>query len=226
MRSRKFAFFTALVLLAGAALSARAQTQIPLLADPLAGIKYDNRYDLYVGVGYARLIPGETLSTGASLGGLDVQGSRWFTSRLGAVANIRGYYGDSASTIPGTYNGRINLGKGVPIMEHLVTVGPEYMLARNKHAALILHGTAGFANGLFDMGTNHVPTGALGLFKDGTVFAGTAGVTIDLNRSPRWVFRISQDMLVTHYQQNGFQADFQKNYAISVGLVYRFKKTR
>jgi hypothetical protein len=223
---RTFSLLTVLICFAGAAHCAQAQSQVPLLSDPLAGVRYDNRYDLYVGLGYARLIPGETLVTGASLGGLDIQGTRWFTSRLGATANIRGYYGDSANTIVGTQGHQTNLGKGVPIMEHIVTVGPEYMLARNKHAAITLHGTAGFANGFFDMGTGHVTTGSLGLFQDGTVFAATAGGTIDLNRSPRWVFRIAPDMLVTHYQQQGLAADFQRNFALSVGIVYRFKQKR
>jgi hypothetical protein len=225
---RIFWLFPISVFLAGAALSAHAQLQqVPLLADPLAGLKYDNRYDLYVGLGYARLVPGETLLVGASLGGFDMQGTRWLTPRLGAMANLRGYYGDSANTALGVFSGRQNVGKGVPVFEHLFTAGPEYMLLRNKHAVFTVHGTAGIANGIFDSGIPSGTTaGDIGLFQNGTVFAATAGGAIDLNRSPRWAFRISQDMLVTHYQQQGHAADFQKNYAISVGALYRFKKKR
>jgi len=54
------------------------------------------------------------------------------------------------------------------------------------------------------------------------------GGHMDLNRSPRWVFRITPDAVMTHYGMNSVPkvSQFDVNFAISVGVEYRFKKKR
>jgi hypothetical protein len=234
MRDRRFfALFVtvvALALLAASGLKASAQSnQIPLLSDPLAGLKYDNRYELYVGMGYARLIAGPTLIDGTSMGGLDIQGTRWMTRKWGLMANVRTYYGNGR-IIPNPYNVNYPLE-----MQHLFLAGPEYLGPHNKHAALTLHAVAGAAYGIFDttLGTHDpttgtpitLSTGQVGLFNSGVNFGAEVGGTIDLNRSPNWVFRIAPDLQLTNYQPVG-GSGIQKNFAISVGAMYRFKKKR
>ena len=54
------------------------------------------------------------------------------------------------------------------------------------------------------------------------------GGHIDLNRSARWVFRITPDAIMTWYGINYGKKYTQTdvNFAISVGVEYKFKKTR
>jgi hypothetical protein len=58
--------------------------------------------------------------------------------------------------------------------------------------------------------------------------AAVIGGHIDLNRTPQWVFRISPDALYTRYGIDyGNKATYPYwNFAISVGVEYRFKKKR
>jgi hypothetical protein len=59
----------------------------------LADVRYDNKYDVYGGFGSYHANAGPQLLGGANLGGFDVQGTRWFSQRLGVTANVRGDYG-------------------------------------------------------------------------------------------------------------------------------------
>jgi hypothetical protein len=96
-------------------------------------------------------------------------------------------------------------------------VGPEYRLKANEHAAMMLHAFVGGAYGDFTQGLNGVPPQSVGLFANQFTVAGAFGGSIDLNRSPRLVFRIAPDATMTDFGHNGFAEQF----AISVGIVYR-----
>ncbi|MGB0063223.1 MAG: hypothetical protein WBP85_02165, partial [Terracidiphilus sp.] len=45
--------------------------------DPLARVRYDNRWDLSLGFAYDHMKAGPTLLQGSNLGGLDMDGSYW-----------------------------------------------------------------------------------------------------------------------------------------------------
>jgi len=49
-----------------------------------------------------------------------------------------------------------------------------------------------------------------------------------LNRSPRWVFRVTPEAILTHYGTNyGAKiSQWDINTAVSVGVEYKFKKKR
>ena len=51
--------------------------------DPLAKVRYDNRYDVSVGFAYDHMKAGPSLLQGASLGGLDGDASIWLTRNWG-----------------------------------------------------------------------------------------------------------------------------------------------
>ena len=51
--------------------------------DPLANVRYDNRYDVSLGMAYDHMKAGPTLLQGSNLGGLDLSGSYWLTQALG-----------------------------------------------------------------------------------------------------------------------------------------------
>ena len=51
--------------------------------DPLAGVHYDNRYDVSLGMAYDHMKAGPNLLQGSNLGGLDLSGSYWLQQALG-----------------------------------------------------------------------------------------------------------------------------------------------
>jgi hypothetical protein len=68
----------------------------------------------------------------------------------------------------------------------------------------------------------------VGFYNDQVAPAAIIGGHMDLNRSARWVFRITPDAVITHYGINyGSKiTQFDVNFAISVGVEYRFKAKR
>ena len=186
----------------------------------LNDVRYDNKYEIYGGIGSAHFNAGPQLLSGANLGGFDVQGTDWLTPRLGATVNLRGYYGTSGAQVN-------SFGvKGPFVMEHLGMGGVTFRARQNIHAALDLHALFGVDYGTFDaaLGTQPlhpslpVTPADVGFFNNGATFATALGGSVDLNRSPQLAFRISPDYLYTR-----FGGVTQNEFAISVGIVYRIK---
>jgi hypothetical protein len=50
-----------------------------ITVDPLANVRYDNRFDISLGAAYDHMKAGPTLLQGSNLGGLDFEGSYWFS---------------------------------------------------------------------------------------------------------------------------------------------------
>ena len=191
---------------------------------PLAGVRYDYPWEVYGGFAYSHFDAGPKLLQGANLGGFDARIVREFGTRWGVGANVRGYYGTSgvspncgSCTGSGPNAGPIT---GPFVSEHMFLAGPEYRLKANEHAAMMLHAFVGGAYGNFESGLNGVNPATLGLFSNQVTVEGAFGGSIDLNRSPRLVFRIAPDATMTDFGHNGFAEQF----AISVGIVYRMGK--
>jgi hypothetical protein len=198
--------------------------------DTLSTVRYDNKYDIYGGVGFSHFKAGPNLAQGANLGGFDVRGTRWLTGRLGATASIRGYYGTQGVN-PNPYNV-----SGPFIFEHLFLGGATYRLAAREHAALSVHALAGGAYGVFDHALGTAPvSGArvqardVGLYNSGLSFASAVGGSLDLNRSPKLALRISPEWILTRYGGYGAPSSVpsesltvnQSEFGISVGIIYR-----
>ncbi|HEX4037407.1 MAG TPA: hypothetical protein VHX37_05055 [Acidobacteriaceae bacterium] len=188
---------------------------------PLAGVRYDYPWEIYGGFAYSHFDAGPNLLQGSNLGGFDARVVRELGTRWGVGANVRGYYGTSgAAPNCGSCSGSgPNAGpiEGPFVSEHMFLGGPEYRLARNEHAALMLHAFVGGAYGDFTRGLNGVPPANVGFFSNQFTTAMAMGGSVDLNRSPRLVFRIAPDATLTDFGHNGFAEQF----AISVGVVYR-----
>jgi hypothetical protein len=178
----------------------------------LADVRYDNKYDVYGGIGSYHANAGYQLIGGANLGGFDVQGTRWFTPHIGATVNVRGDYG-TIGVAPNDHDI-----KGPFIMEHTGLAGVSYRLKQGKPAALVLHGLFGADYGVFNHALDGVPPAVFGLFNNQTSFAMALGGSLDLNRSPQLAFRISPDYVYTD-----FGGIAQNEFAISVGILYRLK---
>jgi hypothetical protein len=184
--------------------------------ESLKPLDYRNKYDIYGGFASSHFNAGPALIPGANLGGLDIQGTMWLSMRLGVTANVRGYVG-TTGVVPNPYNIH-----GPFIYETQFMGGPSIRGPRNEHAALTFHALVGGSYGVFNSAINSGLTGPnLGLFNNGTVLATAIGGSVDLNRSPRLSLRISPDYLLTR-----FGGVSQNEFAISVGVLYRFKKMR
>ncbi|HEV2276394.1 MAG TPA: hypothetical protein VGR96_19635 [Acidobacteriaceae bacterium] len=180
----------------------------------LLGVKYNNKYEMYGGPAYSHFNGGPSLVDGTNLGGFDIQGTRWFTPRLGATVNLRGYYGTQA-VVPNHYGI-----SGPFIFEHMGLGGLSIRGPKNQHAALNFHALVGASYGIFSTALNPglVPP-QLGMFNNSFALATAMGGSLDLNRSPKIALRLSPDYLFTNF--GGGQ---QHEVAFSVGILYRFSR--
>jgi hypothetical protein len=207
--------------------SATAGNGTYIVIDPLAGVRYDNRYDLSLGMAYDHMKAGPTLLQGANLGGLDLSGSYWFSKYWAAEGSVRYYLGTSG-TAPNTENIQ-----GPFVSEYFFTAGPEWLGPHNKHGALSAHVLLGGVEGRFQKDLRGTPPSAVGFYNDQLAPAAIVGGHIDLNRSPHWVFRITPDAVLTRYSTNYASNAYTPagrfndvNFAFSVGVEYKFKKKR
>lgn len=191
--------------------------------DPLANVRYDNRYDLSLGAAYAHIKAGPPpLHEGANLGGLDLNASYWLAKRWAVEGTGRAYLGTSGAA-PNPYNI-----SGPFVSQYIFAAGPEWLGPHNKHGALIAHAMVGGAYGKFEQDLRGNPPSSVNFFNDQLAMAAVIGGHIDLNRSARWAFRITPDAIYTRYGINyGNQQVYPYwNFAISVGAEYRFSKKR
>jgi hypothetical protein len=219
---------------AGAALAARGQSKAAPTAgngtyiqvDPLANVRYDNRYDVSLGMAYGHIKAGPTLIQGANLGGLDLSGSYWLSKRWGLEGSGRGYLGTSGAG-PNPYSI-----KGPFVAQYMFLGGAQWLGPHNKHGALIAHVLGGGAYGKFEQDLRGHAASTVDFYPDQVAPAAVFGGHIDLNRSARWVFRITPDALMTRYDTNYDTNTHPKgtftnwNFGISVGVMYKFKAKR
>jgi hypothetical protein len=201
--------------------------------ETLSAVRYDNKYEIYGGLGFSHFKSGPQLAAGANLGGFDVQGTWWLLGRLGATANIRGYYGTQ-----GVNPNQFGVG-GPLVFEHMLLGGATYRLIAREHAAVSVHGLVGGSDGIFTHGLGTDPLDPsrpveprdVGMYNNGFGLASTIGGSLDLNRSPRLALHISPDWIMTRYGGFGtptnvpsaFVTHSQNEFGISVGILYRFK---
>jgi hypothetical protein len=216
---------TALALCAGMRAHAQAQSTASQTA---ANVRYDNRYDVSLGAAYDHMKAGPNLLQGSNLGGLDLSASYWFSKHWAIEATSRSYLGTSGAA---PNDVEIN---GPFVAQYLFVAGPEWLGPHNKHGALIAHVLVGGAYGDFERDLraptplDPIPAEAVGFYNNQVALAAIIGGHMDLNRSAHWVFRITPDAVVTRYSINYGNKITQTdvNFAISVGVQYKFKKKR
>lgn len=190
--------------------------------DPLANVHYDNRWDVSVGMAYDHMKAGPTLEQGSNLGGLDIDGSYWLSKHWAAEGSVRPYVGTSGAA-PNPYNI-----EGPFVAQYFLVGGPEWLGPHNKHGALIAHAMFGGVYGDFQHDLRGTPPSAVDFYNDQKAPAAIIGGHIDLNRSAQWVFRVTPDAVITRYTLN-YGPKYTRtdvNFAISVGVEYRFKSKR
>ncbi len=195
--------------------------------DPLAKVRYDNRFDMSLGFAYDHMKAGPTLLQGSNLGGLDVEGSYWLNRNWGIEATGRGYVGTSgtAPNTDGTNGGPI---RGPFVQQYFFVGGAEWLGPHNKHGAMIAHAMFGGVYGNFQKDLLGHPPSDFDFYYNQIAPAAIIGGHFDLNRSENWVFRITPDAVMTHYTFDDkphstlTYAQYDVNFAISVGLEYKF----
>lgn len=197
-----------------------------IAVDPLADVRYDNKYDVSLGMAYDHMKAGPTLLEGSNLGGLDLSASYWFSKRWAIEGSGRGYVGTSGAGTGG--NVSTQLISGPFVAQYLFVGGPEWLGPHNRHGALIAHAMVGGAYGEFEKDLRGLPPSAVDFYPNQVALGAIVGGHMDLNRSARWVFRITPDAVITRYAINyGTKAtQTDVNFAISVGVEYRFKAKR
>jgi hypothetical protein len=224
-----FAAVGALALCAGTPMHAQS-TASPtagngtyIVVDPLANVRYDNRFDVSLGAAYAHIKAGPPpLLEGANLGGLDLSASYWFSKHWALEGTGRGYAGTS-----GAHVNSLNI-DGPFVSQYIVAAGPEWLGPHNKHGAFMAHALVGGAYGNFEQDLRGNSPSTVDFFNNQFAPAAVIGGHIDLNRTPQWVFRITPDALYTRYGINyGNQATYGYwNFGISVGVQYKCKTKR
>ena len=193
-----------------------------IAVDPLANVRYDNRYDVSLGLAYDHMKAGPSLLQGSNLGGLDLSASYWFSKHWAIEGTGRGYVGTSGAA-PNTVGIQ-----GPFVAQYLFVAGPEWLGPHNKHGALIAHAMIGGARGVFEHDLRGNSPSVVDFYNNQTAPAAIIGGHMDLNRSAHWVFRITPDAVLTRYSINYGSKITQNdvNFAISVGVLYKFNKKR
>jgi hypothetical protein len=147
----------------------------------------------------------------------------WLSKRWALEGSGRGYFGTSGAAP----NAPLNI-RGPFVAEYYFAAGPEWLGPHNKHGAIIAHALVGGVYGQFENDLRGLPPSAVGFYNDQIAPTAIIGGHFDLNRSPRWVFRITPDALMKWYSidYGTKQTQWDVNFGISVGVEYKFKKTR
>jgi hypothetical protein len=201
-----------------------------IATDPLALVRYDNRFDVSLGMAYDHMKAGPNLLEGSNLGGLDLSGSYWFSKHWALEGSGRGYVGTSGAA-PNVFTNRQGHSESIQgpfVAQYLFVAGPEWLGPHNKHGALIAHALVGGAYGKFEQDLRGNRPQLVGFYNDQVAPAAIIGGHMDLNRSAHWVFRITPDAVITRYsaQYKPKLTQTDVNFAISVGVQYKFKGKR
>jgi hypothetical protein len=204
-----FAAFAAAAL-AMATLATSAQAQNGKIG-PAAQATYDNKYEVYGGINFMNFQAGQDLPKRMNLGGAEVMGTYWLTSRLGIAGDYR-FEGGTTPVLPSPASFRpsrqlVFLNAGM--------AGVQYRGPKNHYAAVDYHALIGVAHGQFEGPTNY----DVGLYTDRTKPIGAFGGSLDYNRSKNLAFRLQPDLIIEH-----FGTEYREFFAISAGVIYRFGK--
>jgi len=173
---------------------------------------YLHRYELNVGMGYLRFLPGPNQQK-VTFYSWDTGLTRYYGERLGVTADVRGYYGTA-------FVGLNSFGLTRPaISQYDFLVGPTYRFYMQPKYSISGRVLAGAAQGSFSGDTNGIGTKNLGLYPDGTAFAANASVSAEYNVSPSIALRLSPE-----YHFTGFGSTVQASRGFTGNIIYRFGK--
>jgi hypothetical protein len=173
---------------------------------------YGHLYEVFVGGGYQRFLPGPTLQRN-TMYSWDAAVTRYWNEKLGLTVDGRGYYGTA-------YVGLNSTSLTRPAISHYdVLAGPVYRFRMRPKYSLAGSVKGGVAMGNFSGDTNGFGTAVLGLYPDGATYAFAASFIGEVNISPNFSLRLAPEYMAT-----GFGSSFQSDPGFTYGFVYRFGK--
>lgn len=173
---------------------------------------YSHLYEVYAGGGYMRTNAGPSLQKVSEFD-WNVGFSRYFSQRLGVTLDGRGNYGTPFVGLNFT-----SLTKPA-ISQYSAMIGPTYRFYMQPKFSVSGRVMAGISNGNFSGDTNGFGTSVLGLFPDGTTYAGSASIPVEYNLTPSVGLRVAPEFYTT-----GFGSQNQASFGYTAGIVYRFKR--
>jgi hypothetical protein len=188
---------------------------------------YAHGYEFYTGMGYLRFRPGPGAPANggfAATGPLEraheyawnVGFTRYFDERLGVTVDGRGYY---ASAYVGNNPYSNSSITNPAISQYAGLIGPTYRFYLQPKFAVSLRVMGGVDQGNFSGDLGSFKPAKIGLWPDGTTFAASAALPVDLNLAPSVGIRVAPE-----YFLSGFGSTTQSSLGFTVGLVYRFGK--
>jgi hypothetical protein len=173
-----------------------------------APVTYNNRYEVYGGLQYSNFQAGQNVPKLMNLGGAEISGTYWLTSRWGGVLDYRGAAGTTAVVPNPLFNGR------ALVYQNAGLAGVQYRSIHTQRAALNFHAYGGVSHGVFD---HTLPTSESGLYTNRTKPVFALGGSVDINRSKNLAIRLSPDLILEHYG-----TETREFFALSGGVIYRF----
>jgi len=193
---------------------AHLRAQVVATAPETENPQYAERWDFFGGAQYSHFNPSPGRGVEAiNLLGWQGDATAWMRDHFGLEGTARGLYG-TLVVPPNTEKIPAN----PQMSEHLFLFGPNFRMLRGKNLTFGMHGLIGAAYGAFDTG---FPAGTrpqdVGIFNNKLALGLVTGAWADYNLGPRLSVRIVTDFQPTHY---GFT--WQKEFAGSAGIVYKF----
>jgi len=178
---------------------------------------YGQRYEIFVGSGYQRFIPGPNLQH-ATMYAFDLGLTRYYSPRLGITLDGRGNYGTAFVGLNFTSITR------PAISTYDIMAGPVYRFKMRPKYSIAGRVMGGAAMGNFESDTNRFgqicpPGEQCRLYPDGTTYAFSGAIIGEANISPSLSLRLAPEAMGT-----GFGSTFQHDLGATFGVVYRFGK--
>jgi len=188
--------------------------------DPLALVRYDNKYDVSLGMAYRHIKADRTFCRERTWAGSILR------HRIGLASTGGCRPRDAITWAPAALGRSMTERQGPFVSEQVFVAGPEWLGPHNKHGAILAHVLVGGAH--FNSHTFPLTAAQANFYNDQVAPAAVIGGHFDLNRSAQWVFRVTPDAVITRYGINYGTKVTQTdvNFAISVGIQYKFKKKR
>lgn len=176
---------------------------------------YTQLYEAYAGSGYMRFHPGPHLQRDNEYN-WNVGFTRYFSERLGATIDGRGYYSQAFAGINQPSNSFIT---NPVISQYTAMIGPTYRFLIHPRYSVSARVLGGFAYGNFsgDLGT--FTPAEVGLYPNGSSPAINVGVPVEYNVSPTIGLRLAPEYMYTR-----FGSENQGSLGFTGSLVYRWGK--
>lgn len=173
---------------------------------------YSQRYEINLDMGYLRFTPGPNKQR-VTYYGWNTGVTRYYSQRLGATVDFRGYYGTPFVGLNFTQITR------PAISTYTFMGGPTYRLYMQPKYSIAARVLGGYALGNFSSDTNHFGSTTLGMYPDGGAYSASAAILADYNVSPNLGLRLAPEYVIT-----GFGSSTQYSRGFTAGFVFRFGK--